>query len=310
MKKVITSYSNPDLDGVSCMYAYAELLHKKDIECEYFIYGTVKREVSIVCDMFDIKLNPVKEWEKGSKAILVDLNNVSRVNFIKPEDVIEVIDHHTKIIESNDCVNAKMQIEKLGAAATLVAERFKKENISISRESAILLFYGIISNSINLKVSMTSLKDIDMEKWLKSQCNEISEEKIKEIFEEKSKIDEANLEKEMEIGNCFSVLDKSLTIGQMEIVDAEEFIKKHFNNIMQILKKLKDEKKVDYIYLNVIDIIKGETILITIDDSDEEYIKKVLDIDFKNHCGTIKLTQRKEIVNTLCSKIGEIKKRD
>ena len=114
----------------------------------------------------------------------------------------------------------------------------------------------------------------------------------------------------MEIGNCFSVLDKSLTIGQMEIVDAEEFIKKHFNNIMQILKKLKDEKKVDYIYLNVIDIIKGETILITIDDSDEEYIKKVLDIDFKNHCGTIKLTQRKEIVNTLCSKIGEIKKRD
>ena len=29
--------------------------------------------------------------------------------------------------------------------------------------------------------------------------------------------------------------------------------------------------------MNVIDIIKGETILITIDDSDEEYIKKVLD---------------------------------
>ena len=79
---------------------------------------------------------------------------------------------------------------------------------------------------------------------------------------------------------------------------------------MQILKKLKTEKNVDYIFLNIVDIIEGKTILITIDNEDEEYIKNVLDIEFKKHCGTIKLTQRKEIVNTLCCKLGEIKKRD
>lgn len=310
MKNIITSYNNPDLDGVSCMYAYSELLHKKNIECEYFIQGIPKREVNIVCNMFNIKLKPAKRWKKESKVILVDLNNVARLNFIKPEDVVEVIDHHTKIMESNDCVNAKVQIEKLGAAATLVAERFKKENIPISRESAILLFYGIISNSINLKVSITSQKDIDMANWLKSQCNEISEEKIEEIFRKKSKLDEANLENEMEIGSCFTILDKSITIGQMEIVDADKFIDSHFDSIMQILKKLKTEKNVDYIFLNIVDIIEGKTILITIDNEDEEYIKNVLDIEFKKHCGTIKLTQRKEIVNTLCCKLGEIKKRD
>lgn len=310
MKNIITSYNNPDLDGVSCMYAYSELLHKKNIECEYFIQGIPKREVNIVCNMFNIKLKPVKRWKKESKVILVDLNNVARLNFIKPEDVVEVIDHHTKIMESNDCVNAKVQIEKLGAAATLVAERFKKENIPISRESAILLFYGIISNSINLKVSITSQKDIDMANWLKSQCNEISEEKIEEIFRKKSKLDEANLENEMEIGSCFTILDKSITIGQMEIVDADKFIDSHFDTIMQILKKLITEKNVDYIFLNIVDIIEGKTILITIDNEEEEYIKNVLDIEFKKHCGTIKLTQRKEIVNTLCCKLGEIKKRD
>ena len=310
MKNIITSYNNPDLEGVSCMYAYSELLHKKNIECEYFIQGIPKREVNIVCNMFNIKLKHAKRWKKESKVILVDLNNVARLNFIKPEDVVEVIDHHTKIMESDDCVNAKVQIEKLGAAATLVAERFKKENIPISRESAILLFYGIISNSINLKVSITSQKDIDMENWLKSQCNEISEEKIEEIFRKKSKLDEANLENEMEIGSCFTILDKSITIGQMEIVDADKFIDSHFDTIMQILKKLKTEKNVDYIFLNIVDIIEGKTILITIDNEDEEYIKNVLDIEFKKHCGTIKLTQRKEIVNTLCCKLGEIKKRD
>ena len=41
----------------------------------------------------------------------------------------------------------KIQIEMIGAAATLVAERFKNNNIDISRESAILLYNGILNLS-------------------------------------------------------------------------------------------------------------------------------------------------------------------
>ena len=32
MKKIVTSYYGPDLDGVACMFAYTEYLRKKGIE--------------------------------------------------------------------------------------------------------------------------------------------------------------------------------------------------------------------------------------------------------------------------------------
>ena len=43
--KVIVSYERPDLDGVSCMFAYSELLNKMGIEANYYIWGEPKNEV-------------------------------------------------------------------------------------------------------------------------------------------------------------------------------------------------------------------------------------------------------------------------
>ena len=124
-KNIVISYKNPDLDGVACMYAYSEFLNKKNICSDYYIIGIPRKEVEIVCKMFNIKLNGLKQWEKNCNVILVDLNNVKRLDFILPEDVIEIIDHHVKTEDCAKCVNAKVQIELIGAAATLVAEKFK-----------------------------------------------------------------------------------------------------------------------------------------------------------------------------------------
>ena len=57
MKKIITSYENPDLDGVASMYAYSEYLNSNNIQNAYYIYGKEKQEVDIVCRLFNIKLN-------------------------------------------------------------------------------------------------------------------------------------------------------------------------------------------------------------------------------------------------------------
>ena len=86
-KNIVTSYKNPDLDGISCMYAYSEFLNKKNICSDYYIIGIPRKEVEIVCEMFNIKLNGLKQWEKNCNVILVDLNNVKRLDFILPEDV-------------------------------------------------------------------------------------------------------------------------------------------------------------------------------------------------------------------------------
>lgn len=296
MKKIITSYENPDLDGVASMYAYSEYLNSNNIQNAYYIYGKEKQEVDIVCRLFNIKLNPVSSIENEQKIIIVDTNNMEEVKFVNPKDVVEIIDHHSKNKTSEKCTNAKMQIERIGAVATLIAERFKKNKVPISRESAILLYYGIISNSINLKAKVTSKKDIKMANWLKEQCPEISEDKIKEIFEQKSKIDEKNLRTEMEAENIFYYKDKKIIIAQLEIVNIKEFIEKYEENIKDILIQIKKEKKLDYIFINCIDILNGYNIILTIDENTEILLNKIFGYKFKkNKCKIKRIMQRKDL---------------
>lgn len=44
MRKVVTSYINPDMDGISLMYAYTEYLRKKGWSADYYFEGTLKRK--------------------------------------------------------------------------------------------------------------------------------------------------------------------------------------------------------------------------------------------------------------------------
>ena len=141
---------------------------------------------------------------------------------IKRENIVEVIDHHNRESWLDENPNLKIQIEPIGAAATLVTERFKNENIDISRESAILLYYGIISNTMNLKIKLTSPKDIEMANWLKSKVPEITDETTTEIFVKKSQIGES-LREEMEVEFKDQFMTISWSMGQLEVANVDDF---------------------------------------------------------------------------------------
>ena len=143
------------------------------------------------------------------------------VPFVDESKIVEIIDHHKLRLDLPEYIT--YEIEEIGAAATLVADRFRKNNIPISRNSAILLYYGIMSNSFALKSSNTSQRDIEVAKWLEEQCNEISKEKIEEIFRAKS-VFKSSLKNEVEAEIPLKCGDIRMTVGQLEIVDAEKFI--------------------------------------------------------------------------------------
>lgn len=298
--KIVTSYEEPDLDGVSSMYAYSEYLNKKGIATDYFVYGEPKKETRIVCDLFGIKLNGVKEIKDNQDVIIMDTNNVDEFKFVNPKNVIEIIDHHSKNSSSELCTRANIHIETLGAVATIIAEKFRDNNINISRESAILLYYGIISNSINLKASITSSRDIEITKWLEKQCEEISKGKIKTIFEQKSQIEDNDLRKEMETEIVSKYKDKLITIAQLEVANIEKFLKSKKEKILEILKEVKYEKELDYIFINCVDILNGFNILLTIDTQTEEMLKNEFGFEFNNgFCRLDRIIQRKELFKVL-----------
>ena len=95
--KIVHSYNQPDIDGVSCMYAYSQLLNKQSEKADYFIWDMPKQEVNIICDMFGITLNNINEEIPGdNEIVLVDFNALNQThNSVKPEKIIEIIDHHS-----------------------------------------------------------------------------------------------------------------------------------------------------------------------------------------------------------------------
>lgn len=301
--RIVTSYYEPDLDGTSCMYAYSELLNKLGIESKYYIWGKPKNEVQIVCDIFNIKLDSAKEVSKDDEYVCVDLNGYNQMNqeIVTLDNLVEIIDHHAKSVYLPQYKNADVHIEKLGAAATLVAEKFIAEGVTPSREAAILLYYGIISNSILLKANITKPKDIRIAGWLKSLYSDITEERIKEIFIKKSVVEDKDLRKEMECEIALTILEKDIYCGQIEVANVNEFYEEKKDKILSILHTIKEEKKADYIYLSMVDILNGYIKLVTIDEATRVMLNNVFGYEFDEFgtCTIDHIIQRKEMTAKL-----------
>lgn len=300
MRKIVTTYINPDIDGISLMYAYTELLRKKGEQAEYYFEGTMKKEAEIVLQKFNIKLNTAMRIENEDKIVLVDTNYLTEIpKVIENENIVEIIDHHNKDSWLESRNDIKVQIELIGAAATLVAERFKNENIKISRESAILLYYGIISNTMNLKIKLTSQKDIEMANWLKQQTPEITDEITTQIFVEKSQIGDS-LREEMEVEFKDQFMSISWLMGQLEVANVEDFLNNYEQDIKNILKIVSQEKNVEYISVNCMDIINGYSVIVAENEKTAEIISNAIGLKFENLKGkTNELVSRKEIVKVM-----------
>lgn len=310
MTRVVTSYINPDLDGIACMYAYSEFLNKTGIKSSYFIIGNVKEEVNIVCDIFNIKLNSKKTIDEEDEIVIVDNHDLNNFKNHDTNKIVEIIDHHTVYNGVTFPPHIKVQIDIIGAAATIVTERFIKENIDISKEAAILLYYGIISNSINLKSSVTDTRDINACKWLESKYSEITKSKIKEIFIKKSQIEDSNLRKVMEIEHTINLLGKNINIGVLEIANVEEFIKSRTKQIDSILNEVKNNYNTDIIFINCIDILNGYNIILCNDKNTEKFLNEFFKFNVQNGIyKTDKIILRKELIRKLIKLDNEYQNR-
>jgi len=304
MNKIVVTYTNADLDCVASAYAYAEYLTKMGTKATYYISGSVQNEVNIVCRLFNILLeNKVKEIN-NEDIIVVDTNTLTSIDYVKPENIVEIIDHHPNSGDIKYCKRAVLKLYEVGAVCTIIAEMFKEKNINISRESAILLYYGIISNTVNLKSEVTTEKDVEILNWLKNQCKEINEKLIVKIFEEKSKIDITKLRQTMEIEERF-VLDQNnaIIIGQLEITNALDFLNKYKNKIDDIISEVYNEYQVKYVFINIIDILNGYHLIYAYDENtrlfiEEKFNTKVTNGIYKED----KVVLRKEIKKYLKNK--------
>jgi manganese-dependent inorganic pyrophosphatase len=302
-KILITAKISPDLDGVACAYAYAKLMNSVDKDNEYIagIYGEPQIEVKYLLNRFCIKrdlfFNPK---DKFDKFILVDASDTKGMpECLRPEDVIEVIDHREIHRAPELFPTAKIQVEKVGAAATLIFEKFQEMKMPIDSDSLYLLLGAIYSNTLNFKSDISTQRDIDAVVFLRNLNTCIPTALIDEIFKHKTKFIFLNLEKV--IINDFKYFDSNLGIAQLEGFNLNDIVNKKHKKIELVLNKLKEKHNLKYIFLTAADIKNSYNIFVTIDEDTRLLLAKSMNLVFnekgiaKNH----KLLLRKQIMPLL-----------
>jgi len=295
-KILVTTYPSPDIDGAACSFAYAEFLNKKGYDAVAGIFDAPHREAQFVLDKFNIKINRLTSLPEGYKnIILVDMSDLESLpRLIKPEHVIEIIDHR-KINEAKKFINAKIQIELVGACATLIAEKFKENNLSISREAAVLLYSAVVSNTINFQGKLTTARDKNMGEWLTKQV-ELPANFIHEMFVAKSNIIKPLKDVLLEDFKAFQFNNKKVGIAQLEIINTNQYIKNNLPEIIKTLIEIKEQKFLDYIFLNSLDLEGAGNTLVAVDEDITRLLESILNIKFINHLATAgRLIMRKEI---------------
>ncbi len=278
---LVTSYVNPDLDGVASAVAYAEFLRKSGRNAVAAVIGEPHDEVKYVLERFHIE-NPKKEInaDNFSEVILVDTSDVNALEgAIVLEKVIEIIDHR-EVHEAAAFKNAAVQIELVGSAATLIGEKFLQNHIEISRESATLLYAAIASNTLNFQHSITTDRDIH----IAAQLNEIAqlpENFWREMFAAKSDFSGNRLADRIEGDFAWFVIGAAkIGIAQIEMLGAKKMIVDRGEEIAQCLDSIKSRMQLNDIFLNTIELEGCRSYLVANDVSTKQMLEKILGVQF------------------------------
>lgn len=98
--------------------------------------------------------------------ILLDHNEVSQaVDGIEEADIVEIIDHH-RLAAITTLKPIRFLNDPVGATSTLIAWNFMESGLTPSRSTAGALLCGILSDTLALRMSTTSHRDIKAVKFL------------------------------------------------------------------------------------------------------------------------------------------------
>lgn len=160
-KVYIQMHNYPDQDAIASAFGLQDLLRQKGYESVICYQGEIDKVNTIaMVENLEIELYDVDDLDlaEDDEIILVDgqKGNTNLQELIADE--IACIDHHPK--QETDTYRF-FDIRKVGACASLIAEYFIENGLTVSEKVATALVYGIKMDTSNLMRQTTEL-DVDM----------------------------------------------------------------------------------------------------------------------------------------------------
>jgi manganese-dependent inorganic pyrophosphatase len=169
---------------VCCSIAYAELAERtRSEQFQPLVWGRMNPETRLVLARFGVEPPPAADRLTGDYQVtLVDTHHPQQLSAeLDTTRVVEIIDHHPAGHPAA-FPHASIQNEEVGAAATLIIERFRTTDVAPSPPVAGLLAAAVISNTLNLSAPSTSDRDHAALEWLRPIAS-IPDSFVREMFD-------------------------------------------------------------------------------------------------------------------------------
>jgi manganese-dependent inorganic pyrophosphatase len=275
-KNYVTTYVNPDTDGVACAIALANFLSlTESTSWDPTLFGAISNETAYVLNYLNITVPEAISSLADSIAIaLVDTHHKAQLSNDFPfEKVTMIVDHHP----NGDIAlfsNAHIINEKIGAAATIIAGMYFEKQI-IDKKILSLLAFAILSNTLNFAAPSTTSLDIECFVKIKNICD-INDKAMTDMFAQRSLVFQSDLYTALTSDlKIFDTKHGKVGISQLEIYDIASFL--DFSKVVNELCNISNEKQLQYCLLNGVDIKSKRSYIVCANNRTVTLIKTIFD---------------------------------
>jgi len=297
--KIVTSGARYiDVDAYAGCVAYAELLRLQGEYALAVCTAPLNESVSATVRSWNAPIKNVYEPSENDEFVLIDVSGPEQFSeIVNLEKVSEVIDHHPGFEQYwQDKIGDKANIEFIGAACTLIYEKWKSTGLldKMSVVSARLLICGILDNTLNFGAKVTTPRDIEAYKEL-LKIAELPDDFAAHYFTECQ--DAILQDLTVAIQNdtkilSFNTFAQPISAGQLVVWDGSSILADSQKIISQTLSAIKPDW-----FMNLVCISEGKSYFITKKTDVRSWLTKLLGVNFSDNVAVAdRLWLRKEIL--------------
>ena len=269
MKKYVVGHKTPDTDSICSAIALSYVLEKLEIDNKFIParQGDINLETKYILDTFKFPLPILKKYYKNENVWLVDHSDLLQA----PDDILQsnllgIVDHH-KLGDITSNSPLECLIKPVGCTCTIISQMFVINNIKIPKNIAAIMLCAILSDTVIFKSPTCTTADKKTVEYLAeiSGIKDVEALGMK-LFKQKDNIDSLSTEELLfrDFKN-FKMNGKEVAVAQLECTsfDLFEGMEEQFLSEMKIIKQ---NKNLHSFLLVITDIIKEDSIMISISD--------------------------------------------
>lgn len=299
MKIVTAGPRYLDIDAYACIVAYAELLQLQGEEALPFSGVAPNESVPTTVRSWGGYIESSYSPAQDDEFIIVDASDPEHLDkIVKLSNVSEVIDHRPGNEDFwSEKIGDKADLEFLGAAATMIFERWEKAKLldRMSQTSARLLVCAILDNTLNFLAKVTTDRDKRAYQAL-AEIADLPNDWPVQYFSECQQAITNDIAKAVSSDTkllAFQCFESSkLYVGQIVVWDGREIIAEGVETVRRVMNDFGPDW-----FVNLVSIKDEKSCFMASNETVEKDLERLLGITFKDEIAVAdRMWLRKEII--------------